>query len=484
MKRKNTAMISVGLFISILLASCGGDAISDNTTVVTDTDTEPVETSKYLDKVPELNFNGSDFRILIHPVYPYEMDCAEQNGEITNDAIYERNREIESRFGVNIKTIVKEGPQKEQPAFIKETILAGDDAFDLAQMFVYKAGAVALEGCFVDWYKIPYADLTQSYWAHNINDSFTVDGKLYTPVSDLCVTSMQLTYAYLFNKKLVEDYDLDDFYQVVDDGKWTLDYVNNVVKASYRDLNGDGSHDDEDAYGFITDVITSLDAYFPSCNHKSLDVIDGTLKVNLNEERAINIYEKVNNLVNKNEGTFSLPYGQYDKKYNMFKQNQGLLIPAQLISLYNELRDMEADFGVLPYPKYDESQDAYYSAAKDNYTVLCVPITAPDLDMVGAVIEALSAESKRTVTPAFYKTALQDKYSRDPQSTKMMDLILEGRNYDLSILYASASTISSITYFLRFTIIEDSPYVSKVQKQLSAFTAAADEVYKKLLELD
>jgi len=206
--------------------------------------------------------------------------------------------------------------------------------------------------------------------------------------------------------------------------------------------------------------------------------------VKLNEERAVNIYEKVNNLVNYNEGTFSLPYGQYDKKYTMFKQNQGLIIPAQMHALYNELRDMEADFGVLPYPKYDESQDVYYSAAKDNYTVLCVPITAPDLEMVGAVVEALSAESKRSVTPAFYETALQDKYSRDPQSTKMMDLIMEGRNYDLSILYASASTISSITYFVRFTIISDDPYMSKVEANLSKYTTAAEEVYQKLTELE
>ena len=55
--------------------------------------------------------------------------------------------------------------------------------------------------------------------------------------------------------------------------------------------------------------------------------------------------------------------------------------------------------------------------------------------MTGAVLEALSYESRQTVIPAYYEIALKGKYARDPESVEMLDLIFAGRIYDLGDTY-------------------------------------------------
>ena len=60
-----------------------------------------------------------------------------------------------------------------------------------------------------------------------------------------------------------------------------------------------------------------------------------------------------------------------------------------------------------------------------------------DRPFVGAVLEALASESYKTVTPAYYETALKYKYMSDPESWKMLDLIYENIYIDPGIIYTS-----------------------------------------------
>ena len=81
------------------------------------------------------------------------------------------------------------------------------------------------------------------------------------------------------------------------------------------------------------------------------------------------------------------------------------------------MRAGEADFGIIPTPKYEESQDAYYSMVSQHTTgLLSVPITltGDKLSEVGMVLEALAAESHYTLIPEYIETSLKikDVYKR------------------------------------------------------------------------
>jgi hypothetical protein len=69
------------------------------------------------------------------------------------------------------------------------------------------------------------------------------------------------------------------------------------------------------------------------------------------------------------------------------------------------------------------------------HTVLAVPKTCKDTAYVGTIVEALSAETWKTVTPTFYEIALKTRYLRDAESKQVLDLVINGRTFDFGYIY-------------------------------------------------
>ena len=481
---KNIRITSVILLSALLFASCGETAqtVSDSPNVAADTVSEteaPAETG-LSDHVPELDFGGDTIIYSTTESYHYEFDVEEMTGEVTNDAIYERNLKVEERFNVLIgKTVTDTRDQQTQ--LIRTSILADDNAFDVAAHFVYLAGALILEDLFLDWSSVPYVEMDQPWWVKKINDSFTIGGRLFAAVSDLCITNMQLAYVYLFNKQIAENYGIEDLYGVVDDGRWTLDYMYDLTSDIYEDVNGNGKADASDVFGLITDTITSLDAYFIASDQPTIRETENGLEELVGSEHAVAIYEKVWKLLYENPGARAM--SDYEQKHPMFINNQGLLMPIRLHRLYDQMRDMEVDFGVLPFPKFNEEQQSYYNTCLDNYSVLMVPKNTNKLDMIGAVTEALSYESMVSVVPAFYETALQEKYTRDKRSVDMLDLIMDTRMFDVTILYNSSFSGGNLAHMLRNTISGKKEYTSFYEKNKPVFEEQLAALYSGLQEL-
>ena len=108
---------------------------------------------------------------------------------------------------------------------------------------------------------------------------------------------------------------------------------------------------------------------------------------------------------------------------------------------------MEADFGILPMPKYEESDNSYRSAVNSYVgTMTCIPQTNYDPDMTGYFIEALASESHYTVIPEYYNINLQGKISRDEESREMLDLIFSNRHYDLGEIYDPGNFANTLIY--------------------------------------
>ena len=73
-----------------------------------------------------------------------------------------------------------------------------------------------------------------------------------------------------------------------------------------------------------------------------------------------------------------------------------------------------------------------------------IPVTASNLERTGAIIEALSAESYYSLTPAYYETVLKTKGARDLESGDMLDVIFASRIYDLAYMYNWGDIVGSI----------------------------------------
>ena len=102
-----------------------------------------------------------------------------------------------------------------------------------------------------------------------------------------------------------------------------------------------------------------------------------------------------------------------------------------------DLRETTVNYGILPYPKYDENQKKYYSITMDYSTAFAIPKTAEqDIDFVGTITEAMAYYSYQYVRDALYNTVLKYRDAKDAESSKCVDIILENPKYDFAYIYA------------------------------------------------
>ena len=104
-----------------------------------------------------------------------------------------------------------------------------------------------------------------------------------------------------------------------------------------------------------------------------------------------------------------------------------------------------------------------------------------NLDITGAVLEALGSETYRSVTPAWYETALKVKYSRDDISAQIIDIIHDSMTTDF--IYAYNASLSKIGVVMRTLVGNNSTdYISAVtglETAVSTQLAGIVEAYEK-----
>ena len=87
-------------------------------------------------------------------------------------------------------------------------------------------------------------------------EQLSITDKLYFVCGDILYTDDERTHMLFFNKDLIAENQLDDPYQLVKDGTWTLDRMYEMARAVAVD-NGDGEMNvtTGDTWGFIGDCI-------------------------------------------------------------------------------------------------------------------------------------------------------------------------------------------------------------------------------------
>jgi hypothetical protein len=123
-----------------------------------------------------------------------------------------------------------------------------------------------------------------------------------------------------------------------------------------------------------------------------------------------------------------------------------------LMSMFNEVerfRDMRTDYGILPNPKYDETQSYYAPVSLWHSAFICVPFMIDNAESVANIVELLGYHSMKLLTPAYYDKTLKGQYVRDDESAAMLDIIFANRIYDVGHIYKVGNVAEHITNLLR-----------------------------------
>lgn len=449
--------ISIMLLAALLLsaASCGSSDGGNKTTDSVQNDettsdgTSEEASDEVLPDIPERgDYGGYEFRVLYEltgwGTYTEEhLDFDSETGDVLSDAIYRRNRLCEDKYNFKLVNIDK----KDVTTTLNATILSGDDEYDLAMVtYGWAKGTDAL----VDFNTVPHIGLDKPWWNSSASEQMQVDGMLTNTLSDFMITHRDGTVAMFFNKKLAENYQLEDLYETVRNGKWTLDKFAECTKNVAVDLDGDGKMTDIDMYGYSALDSNSFTYLIYGAGEKLVTMDDdGKPKLDINNERFITKYQKVVEAVqsdnkwycpkyNKNSGTDG------DQSiFRVFHENRALFL-SHGVGSAKKFRDMDNDFGVLPAPKYDEAQENYQNVI-DAGKFMVIPKTAQDLDRTGVILESLSYEGYKSVISAYYDTMLKNKLMRDEDSIEMLDKYIFPNTVVKIFFYADVqSTIQDI----------------------------------------
>jgi hypothetical protein len=450
-------LFSAFFIIFLFLLSCNAEkpAVSDGAAESQNAsdDVEIAETTEKITyDVPEMDLGGYTFTAVDRGGWYYwntaDVYAEAENGEPINDAVYRRNRFLEDKFNIDIAEITKE----DVLTYAQKIIQSGSDDFDVLFPTMINAATFIQKGQILNLLQVPYLDFTKPWWDKTINDSVSIGHKLYGAAGNITTMTNDATWCIMFNKDLYRDYGLEDPYKQVTDGKWTLDVFHENCIAVTKDLDGDGKLTPADQWGAVNQHECAY-CLFAASGQKVIEKdADDLPRLALNNDRSVAVLTKVVEYLADETAQIKADdyYGKYDNVWDeinikTFNESRALhyISPIESVKF---MRNMEANFGILPLPKYDGTQSEYYSAFQyGNATVMCIPITASNLERSGAVLEAWAAESVETLTRAYYEINLKGKYSRDDESSEMLDLIFSTRVIDQGLFFNWAGILDFFT---------------------------------------
>ena len=376
-----------------------------------------------------------------------EVWVEKENAEPINDAIYNRNKNVEKTLSIKIKnTLMPISNQWDDYVVIEEIKKTNgpDCPYHIAANSAYTSFENTHNGYFRNLLDVAHIDLSQDYWAPYFNPEASIGNQQYFATGSISLSLRRFIFVTFFNKDLAIDYNLEDLYDVVDEGRWTLDYQAEIISNMFSEVDNVSGATEGDMYGFLTDDGIYVDAYIASCD---IDILvkdsDDYYVLAPEKEKADSMMSKIYNLYWKSGATYvfgrKADYSQFDKIREKFASNEATMITDRLIAAESEqLKNMDASYGILPIPKFDVAQKEYYSLAHDLFTVYGIinsEATDKMVDDLGAVLECLAIESERTVKDAYFEVALKGKYSKDKQSWEMLDMIAKNLKINGGLIY-------------------------------------------------
>lgn len=445
MKRKPKEVLSA-LFVIVTLipvfAACSGSAAPAETTSApgeingptTAAAEETYARKDTPDTLPEgLDFGGQsvviyyrDFDIL----HKYQMQGENNGGDILYDAVYNRNRAVSERLNIDIE--FKIGPADDLYSFIikdavQKDIMAGEADWDLLFMSAQFGFTQSLLGYYIDLMDFPYIDVGQPWWWVSYMEEESIDTtKRFMLSGDITLFALMSATSAYFNKGMFTDLyvDTEELYTTAENGTWTVEKFLNYCAGAYRDVNGNSLRDEDDVYGVRhTSIWTGVNYLTLSCGlPMSGRDEDGLPVLDIYNENWIKWTEILNKYMMTDEYS-RISAGT--KTTEQYFTGQGALFSMGMLFNADAFRDTEFSYGIVPFPKFDEDHPYLSAGATPNADAIFVPVTtATDkYEPIGAAVEALCAESYRTVTEIYYEKTLKGKYLENERDIRMVDII-------------------------------------------------------------
>lgn len=447
MKHKTVRALTLLLVLLMLLASvvsCTEKPVvqpSDDSTSTT-----PVSGDENDPNLAPVDYEGYEFCILTHDEEGFWAE--EDLGRPINDAVFRRNTYLEEKYGIVIKveTCTFNGYLSKI-----ERASMGDitDAFDLINASMAYAYQLSTKGYLLEMDQYPVVNLTRSYWWQNVLEDTSVAGKNYFAINDSCLESFYQMSVVIFNKTIAAAQEMENFFDMVKEGDWTLEAFCALSKEAYTDATGDGVTLD-DTFGttgnsYMTDcLIYGWDMLYVEKNENNLPVLNIS-----DNQKFFNAFESVVALFNDK----TTLYGEFQSGQNArqtvpeetFRSGRSLFW-VESLGWAETLRAIGLPFGLLPMPKIDKEQQEYTNCIHAwASTAISVLKVSTDLTRTGTILEDMAYISQKEIRPTYYDIILNGRIVYDAESYEMLPYILDNIRVDLAMVFRQSG----------FTLVDD-----------------------------
>ena len=243
--KKGIALLLAGMLLLPMFAACGDDkapavttASSEETVVTKDPNTPDIPSPE------EIGDISGEFRILVAGNYAFNDFKSEgEEGTAVDTAIYRRNAYLKDKYNIDIAYdeilgFMRINGSGEGYMKIASDHMAGNHTYDAASIGTWDVATLAYSGYIHDLNDketMKYIDLTKPYWDQRANEDLMIRNKMYYTTGDISLVDNMSTNAILFNKGMRAAYGLDDPYELVRSGDWTLEKFIELARAVGED---------------------------------------------------------------------------------------------------------------------------------------------------------------------------------------------------------------------------------------------------------
>jgi hypothetical protein len=410
-------------------------------------------------KLPEFNAGNGKFTFLTTAL---SEDGGSLSGDIApetlsadpdpvGEAAYMRKLQIENMYNVQLVSVAGKGIEVTNN-LLKNAILAGDNSYDAAVMCGANFTSLLTDGkILADFEEVPYINMEKPYWNSNFYESMALLGKHYAADGDISIRGRQCVYIMPFNKNIIALNGMESPYDLVRDGQWTFDKMCEMAKSAANDMDGDGKMLlANDLYG----LTYGGDATIGIINATGVKLIeinsDGfpqlTVGTEINVAKMMKIYEEIRNNSYSIDTLFNTqaPLGTFGE-IDAFADERSLFVATYTSFIYR-LREIDVNFGIIPFPKWSIEDEYIPTTIGIYHPVLVIPSTNENLEFTGAILEMLAYEGSKELIPEYYESLLKTKVARDNESEEMIDYIFENLQYDIGNILNLGDMLGSFGY--------------------------------------
>lgn len=367
--------------------------------------------------------------------------------EFIQEATANRNALVEEKYNIALIFKTESDPIKLND-YVRNDVISGSGEYSIVYQQMGRAGSELVQGDrLLNLRELPYVDFDQPWWDASVNDTLSIGNYLFMATGATTPDVTLQTSVIAFNARMMDESGLEYPYELVREGRWTLDEMLRMSKVMYSDLNGDGRRDDGDRLGFAG-VTFDTDNAFMVATESGLILKDTNRMPDLAQsDRLVATYEMLYELC--------LNYGLYVSisdylasgvdaamiPTKAFIDDRALFLGTTLGDLLEGELGGEMQVGLVPYPKLDKAQEEYHSPVNYLACAVVVPKSCQDPELAGCVLEASAIFSDDEYSAAYQKLAM--KNLSDPEAIDMFSLIMQTKDCDFTAAYFAVNAKDS-----------------------------------------